>query len=453
MGTILQLRAATDIAIAAPPSLADVYPVSDTQIRVVFDRAVTNASASNIGNYSLASYGTVDAALMDGTNAVLLTITNGLAHGMLESLFANGVTSLASGLTMVTPQSRTFVNGVLSVAEISAPDPDSLAGMPCIDKSAFAGAGGRIDEGELGTRVSFTGVCTGQFGNLYTFEDPSPSSAGNHGGITVSAPPVALTVGGRYQLAGAVAMSFGETRFTSVQHVVFQGSSAVPSPLPLTVAVASLDTCDASQNIANAADYRSMLVRLSYVRVVAPGGSPPANGFTVEGENPAFGHSMFVQNLNNVLGAYSASNPLYPAPGQVLDVIGELHLESGSYRVCPRNAADLVYHVADVVGPAAPLTFSFKVGPNPAFATAGNPVHLSFTVPAASRIELGVYDVTGRRVATLVPAGLLPAGHYENIRWSGRSDGGSSIEPGVYFYRLRVGEEVHTLRTVLLGSN
>jgi hypothetical protein len=447
-GTVLQLRGAGDIAAAAPPSLTDAYPISDSQVRVVFDRAVTTASGTNTNNYSLSSFGSVNAAAMDGTSAVLLTIANGLSHGDPESVTANGLTSLASGLSMTTPQTRSFVNGVLSVQEMSAPNADSLLATPCFDKSRFAGGGGRINQGDPGPRTSFAGVCTGQFGNLYYFEDASPSGAGNHGGATVSAPPSPLTVGRSYLLAGAVTMSFGETQFTSVQYLSDRGAVPVPAPAHLTVTLASNAACNTSPA---AADYRSMLVTLSYVRVVA--GTPPPDGFTVEGEYPGYGHTIFVQNLANALGPYSSYNSLYPAPGQVIDVTGELHLESGSYRVCPRNASDVVLHGANVGAGNTPLSFTFRVGPNPAFARPGNPVQISFTIPTASRVELGVFDVTGRRVATLVPSGMLPAGQYTNIHWSGRDDSGSSIQAGVYFYQLRVDDKIHVLRTIVLGSH
>ena len=70
-------------------------------------------------------------------------------------------------------------------------------------------------------------------------------------------------------------------------------------------------------------------------------------------------------------------------------------------------------------------------GENPAHESAA----LAFTLPAAGRVQLLIFDVEGRRVATLVD-GERPAGRFQ-ARWNGRSDGGASARAGVYFARLR----------------
>ena len=54
----------------------------------------------------------------------------------------------------------------------------------------------------------------------------------------------------------------------------------------------------------------------------------------------------------------------------------------------------------------------------------------------------------GRRVAVLA-RGPMPAGAYSK-RWNGHDDYGKIAGPGVYFLRLRVGQEVFKLRSVML---
>jgi hypothetical protein len=125
-GYRIWLRNGNDIVAATPPNVTDAYPLTDNTIRVKFDRDVTSGSATNTANYSLASFGSVDAAAMDGTDAVQLTITNGLNHGDLETVTINSVVSVASGLGMTSPQSRTFVNGLLTAADVQKANPDSL---------------------------------------------------------------------------------------------------------------------------------------------------------------------------------------------------------------------------------------------------------------------------------------------------------------------------------------
>ena len=68
------------------------YAIADNQYRVVFDRNVTSGSATNTANYLLASFGSVDAAVMDGSTAVILTVSGtGLLHGQSETVTANNI--------------------------------------------------------------------------------------------------------------------------------------------------------------------------------------------------------------------------------------------------------------------------------------------------------------------------------------------------------------------------
>jgi len=58
---------------------------------------------------------------------------------------------------------------------------------------------------------------------------------------------------------------------------------------------------------------------------------------------------------------------------------------------------------------------------------------ISFQLSAVSFVSLGVYDVFGREVASLVD-GVRPAGTY-TVHWDG-----SGVASGVYYYRLRAGD-------------
>jgi hypothetical protein len=57
-----------------------------------------------------------------------------------------------------------------------------------------------------------------------------------------------------------------------------------------------------------------------------------------------------------------------------------------------------------------------------------------FALPAAGHVRLSVYDVRGRRVATLLD-GTQPAGQH-TLRWEGRDAAGGSLSPGAYFARI-----------------
>ena len=60
---------------------------------------------------------------------------------------------------------------------------------------------------------------------------------------------------------------------------------------------------------------------------------------------------------------------------------------------------------------------------------------LRFDLPAKTSVNLTIFTLTGRRVATLVD-GVLAAGRHD-ITWNGRDDGARAVASGTYIYRLR----------------
>ncbi len=72
---------------------------------------------------------------------------------------------------------------------------------------------------------------------------------------------------------------------------------------------------------------------------------------------------------------------------------------------------------------------------------------LSFTAPRTSEVTLAVYDVLGRKVATLVD-GVVQAGRQQVI-WQGHSDKGMPVASGTYFVKLS-GNSVHLTEKIVL---
>lgn len=73
---------------------------------------------------------------------------------------------------------------------------------------------------------------------------------------------------------------------------------------------------------------------------------------------------------------------------------------------------------------------------------------IRFVLDVASEIELTIYDVTGRRVRTLLDE-TRDAGEHR-IHWDGRNRDGGDAATGVYFLRLRSASESTTQRMVLI---
>ena len=63
-------------------------------------------------------------------------------------------------------------------------------------------------------------------------------------------------------------------------------------------------------------------------------------------------------------------------------------------------------------------------------------------------MDLGIYAVDGRRVATLVDANLAAGNH--QATWNGRDAFGKRVASGTYFYRLVADDVVKVQRMVLI---
>ena len=62
---------------------------------------------------------------------------------------------------------------------------------------------------------------------------------------------------------------------------------------------------------------------------------------------------------------------------------------------------------------------------------------INFTLPEAGEVTVSVYDISGRKVATLVNQSLTAGAH--QVQWNGRSSSGQALASGVYFYRIDAG--------------
>ena len=78
-----------------------------------------------------------------------------------------------------------------------------------------------------------------------------------------------------------------------------------------------------------------------------------------------------------------------------------------------------------------------------------NPVtEIRYELAEAGQVSLEIYDVSGRRVATLLAAGRQAGGH--SVQWNGTSDAGEPVSSGIYFARLSTGSETFSRKITLL---
>jgi len=78
--------------------------------------------------------------------------------------------------------------------------------------------------------------------------------------------------------------------------------------------------------------------------------------------------------------------------------------------------------------------FAASSHPNPFQGT----MTLAFDLPADGVTQLTIHDVSGRTVRTLVE-GTMKAGAHR-VEWTGNDDRGNDVAPGIYFWKLRLGE-------------
>lgn len=113
------------------------------------------------------------------------------------------------------------------------------------------------------------------------------------------------------------------------------------------------------------------------------------------------------------------------------------------------------------------ITLLYQNFPNPFPSGISPTTCLWFDLRVESAVTLGIYDLRGRLVRTLVPSalvtGVLPAGRYGRqspganagcdpaFAWDGRGSDGNRVPPGVYLARLRAEGRWQSRKIVFRG--
>jgi len=91
-----------------------------------------------------------------------------------------------------------------------------------------------------------------------------------------------------------------------------------------------------------------------------------------------------------------------------------------------------------------PIRYAFNIYPNPFIKR----TQIDYALPAMKRIEIKIYDISGRLVKTLA-SGTAKAGYYQTT-WSGLDDNGKSVASGVYFIRMKTGDFESQQKIILI---
>jgi hypothetical protein len=151
-----------------------------------------------------------------------------------------------------------------------------------------------------------------------------------------------------------------------------------------------------------------------------------ANGFV-----PAVGDSFLVMDFNARNDGFAGYDSMAVAPGVALVAVWKPH----QLWLRAVNTGTLAVDDPPAKGPGANLPKVVRFG---ARSGAGHLAQFELDLPAASDVEVGLFDVTGRRVATLA-SGSVPAGRHA---WPLDASGASAA--GVYFGLARISSETGT---------
>ena len=77
----------------------------------------------------------------------------------------------------------------------------------------------------------------------------------------------------------------------------------------------------------------------------------------------------------------------------------------------------------------------------------GNMTDLQIGLPSASKVDVVVYDIAGRRVRTMTSR-FASAG-WKSIPFDGRDNAGNPLASGVYFYRVSASGTTITNKMVI----
>jgi hypothetical protein len=163
--------------------------------------------------------------------------------------------------------------------------------------------------------------------------------------------------------------------------------------------------------------------------------------------SPASSAWIIPQNSGGVLspGANAQINVLLDASLLAVgNYDGKIFVNSNDPDL-PIDSVLVNFEVNSGVGLSTPKTFTqLNVSPNPF--TGFTTVFLNLA--QKTRVDLGVYDLAGNRIKSLLNQYVNAGSH--SIQWDGSNQSGQELPQGVYLLRMATGNDVKHLRLVLL---
>lgn len=101
------------------------------------------------------------------------------------------------------------------------------------------------------------------------------------------------------------------------------------------------------------------------------------------------------------------------------------------------------------VGAPTPESIRLETALGPIAPNPFNPdTEIQFTLSEQTQVAIVVYDVSGRRVASLLDGPMEPGAHV--VKWEGRDETGRGAASGVYFVHMAAGSRTFSRRVSLV---
>lgn len=186
--------------------------------------------------------------------------------------------------------------------------------------------------------------------------------------------------------------------------------------------------------------YESRLVTVGWLDIVTDEWPAEDEEATVIAtDTTGFDVELGIHPSTNLDGSEAPELGLYNVTGIVA--------QNDPYKIRPRSTDDLEFIEGTDIESGKNLPDEFALGQN--YPNPFNPTTtIKFQLPKSASVNLTVYNMVGRQVATLVNT-EMDAG-YHQVTWNGTDNTGQRVATGVYFYRINAGEFTTTKKMIMM---
>lgn len=421
--------------VTRPTAVPGAGPVAiDATVTADPTRTITSASlvyftSSNATEITIASSGK--------TGNVYSFLIPGVANGDFITYWIKATDNANSTSESTRSPLRSLQNGITSISQIQQTADGKQGASPffnmTVDMDITATVQNAYGESSLiSLQDDFTaGPWTGIFSEITsstaTSAATAPIRALNKGDV------IRITRARIYERFNVTQIDPANVTFTMVS----SGGFTIPPKAITTTVLKDRDLAEGFEGI---------VLEIDNPVIVSTNADAPAGPFGefLISSDGTVANGLRVDDASTAPGLeYTGNNPgTVFSVGQRLDFVrGVLYLSFGNFKLLPATTADIggVINTATEDG-GIPARFTLEQNyPNPF-----NPsTQISFDVASTGHVQLEVFDVMGRQVATLLN-NTVPVGTH-SVTFDAQN-----LSSGVYIYRMTSGASIQTMRMLLM---